>query len=55
MNLQFQSTLKDLIVKLSWFLSVSLGFVSFRFVEYNKPCVGHCGSLWVVAGHCGSL
>ena len=37
MNLQFQSTFKDLIVKLSWFHSVSLGFVSFRFVEYNEP------------------
>ena len=35
MNLQFQSTLKDLIAKLSWFRSVSLGFVSFRFVSLN--------------------
>ena len=37
MNLVFQSILKDSIVKLFRFRSVSLGFVSFRFVEYNKP------------------
>ena len=37
MNLVLQSIFKDLIVKLFWFRSVSLGFVSFRFVEYNKP------------------
>ena len=35
MNLVFQSILKDSIVKLFWFRSVSLGFVSFRFVSLN--------------------
>ena len=42
MNLQFQSTLKDLIVTLSWFRSVSLGFVSFRFVSLNIISHGCC-------------
>ena len=37
MNLLFQSIFKDLIAKLFWFRLVSFGFVSFRFVEYDKP------------------